>query len=255
MQQSVATSKQVRKLKNNFLTNVLDRDQSKETESGVKTCAIVLNNALPTCTAYLWKQANIRICADGGAERLRNANIPECPPPHYIVGDLDSVSMETQTFFVSKGTEIVNLSHDQDTTDLEKCFKVITERLGNWTSEYVHIILGAFGGKLDREMSNLHVAMKFMHLETILIGDESMTRLLTPGCNEITLNPSLEGPGCALVPLGTSCTVTSTGLKWDLNNHVLSFGSLVSTSNEALGTKIKVDTNNPLLWITDSNLG
>eukprot|EP00958_Prasinococcus_capsulatus_P023594 scaffold3551_cov408-Prasinococcus_capsulatus_cf.AAC.21 len=42
----------------------------------------------------------------------------------------------------------------------------------------------------------------------------------------------LEGPICGLVPIAGPAKVTTRGLKWNLDDQMLSFGELVSTSNE-----------------------
>ena len=72
------------------------------------------------------------ICADGGANRLYSA-APSFAPhlsavearrrakPAAIAGDLDSISTEVRQFYSDEGTVIVDLSHDQDSTDFQKC--------------------------------------------------------------------------------------------------------------------------------------
>jgi len=56
---------------------------------------------------------------------------------------------------------------------------------------------------------------------------------------------------CSLVPVGEPCTVTTTGLKWDLNEDVMQYGGLISTSNELetkSTTKVTIKTSKPLFW-------
>ena len=219
------------------------------------TCVVLLNHDLPKCTEHLWKQATTRVCADGGATRLRDLGIENCPAPHFVVGDLDSVTRETLDYFQTKGTKIVDLSPDQDTTDLDKCYRVVQEHTDLWDRETdVLLILGGFGGKWDREMSNLHVMLKYSELSAILVGDASVARVLLPGASEIHLDPEVEGPGCSLVPLGQECLVTTEGLKWNLRKQKLSFGHLVSTSNVAEAATVLVETDKPLIWVADANI-
>ena len=225
-----------------------------------KTCVILLNHDLPKCTERLWKQATTRVCADGGASRLRDLGIERCPPPHFIVGDLDSVTGDTLDFYRREGTQVVDLSPDQDTTDLDKCYRVLLERTELWRhndndgAEDVLVILGGFGGKWDREMSNLHVMMKYSHLNSILVGDCSLARVLGPGKSEVRVDPEVQGPGCSLIPLGRRCLVTTEGLKWNLSNTPLLFGEMVSTSNVAEASTVVVETDEALIWSSDSNL-
>lgn len=78
--------------------------------------------------------AKLRICADGGANRLLDAVHDSASSrekiendatylPEMIIGDLDSLRPAVQDFYRGKGVQFVDLSHDQDSTDLEKCIK------------------------------------------------------------------------------------------------------------------------------------
>src|ERR1044071_2367671 len=58
---------------------------------------------------------SIVVCADSGAEHARSLGLR----PHSIVGDLDSVSRETLTYFQSLGVQIHPVQ-SQDTDDFEK---------------------------------------------------------------------------------------------------------------------------------------
>jgi thiamine pyrophosphokinase len=74
--------------------------------------------------------------------------------------------------------------------------------------------------------------------QLFMMSSTSMTWLLPSGSHKIDCNPKssldqdLKVRYCSLIPIGSPCTVTTSGLKWDLNNDTLAFGRLVSTSNE-----------------------
>jgi hypothetical protein len=96
--------------------------------------------ALATITMTPQPTATTRICADGGANRLYD-QIPVMLPgtdtfaareahlPDLIKGDLDSVRPDVTDFYTSRGVPFIDLSSDQETTDLEKCLLFLEGRL------------------------------------------------------------------------------------------------------------------------------
>ncbi|KAK8454400.1 hypothetical protein SEVIR_5G447100v4 [Setaria viridis] len=101
---------------------------------------VVLNQRLPRFAPLIWARARVRVCADGGANRVFDG-MPELLPgedpaevrsrykPDVIKGDMDSIRPEVKEYYSNSGTNIVDESHDQDTTDLHKCVSFITRDL------------------------------------------------------------------------------------------------------------------------------
>nr|XP_019710415.1 thiamine pyrophosphokinase 1 isoform X2 [Elaeis guineensis] len=93
---------------------------------------VVLNQRLPRFAPLLWSRAQLRVCADGGANRIYDG-LPELFPdqdpldvrlrykPDVIKGDMDSIRDDVKEFYSNLEVKIVDESHDQDTTDLHKC--------------------------------------------------------------------------------------------------------------------------------------
>ncbi|CAI7873999.1 unnamed protein product, partial [Closterium sp. NIES-53] len=88
---------------------------------------------------------SLRLCADGGVNRLYD-ELPGMFPgedpddvrrrfvPHIIKGDLDSARPQVLAFYKQLGAEIVDMSKDQDTTDLHKCINRILLDTGHSSS-------------------------------------------------------------------------------------------------------------------------
>ncbi|WRX09673.1 thiamine pyrophosphokinase [Theobroma cacao] len=224
---------------------------------------VVLNQNLPRFTPLLWKHAQLRLCADGGANRVYD-EMPRLFPqedasdvrrsrykPDVIKGDMDSIRTEVLDFYTSLGTEIIDKSHDQDTTDLHKCVTYIRDFAPDLDKSNLCILVaGALGGRFDHEMGNLNVLCRFSSLRIVLLSDDSLIHLLPrTHQHEIHILSSIEGPHCGLIPIGMpSSSSTTTGLQWDLNETEMRFGGLISTSNIVTGEKVTVQSDSDLLW-------
>ena len=243
---------------------------------------LILNYHLPAVTPHLLRHTRRCFCADGGANRLydelpamlprldpkdvRAAHIPEC-----IVGDLDSVRPEVLRFYVDAGARAVDLSHDQDTTDLHKALTAMVARVEPEPEPEPEperdadadakaaarriLVVGALGGRFDHEMSNLSAMHEFAETRIVLLGRSSMATLVPPGITEIVPDLSAEGPSCGLVPMQGPASVKTAGLRWDLDGgRQLRFGEFISTSNQLQqegGGVVRVETDRSLVWTTD----
>ncbi|MED6155222.1 cAMP-dependent protein kinase subunit, variant 2 [Stylosanthes scabra] len=59
--------------------------------------------------------------------------------PHVIKGDMDSIRTDVLHFYTNLGTNIVDASHDQNTTDLHKCVAYIRDLTPN-THKSPHLV-------------------------------------------------------------------------------------------------------------------
>ncbi|KAL7112714.1 hypothetical protein ACP275_04G019500 [Erythranthe tilingii] len=222
---------------------------------------VVLNRNLPRFTPLLWKHAQLRICADGGANRLYD-ELPLLFPdqdavairkrykPNLIKGDLDSIREEVLGFYKDVGTEVIDASDDQDTTDLHKCIAYIQD-LPNLKNQNVCVLVaGALGGRFDHEVGNINVLCRFSSMRIILLSDDCLIQLLPSSHHhEIHIQHNVEGPHCGLIPIGGPSTSNkTTGLEWNLSDTEMRFGGLVSTSNIVKGEIVTVQSDSDLLW-------
>ncbi|MFC1898329.1 thiamine diphosphokinase [Candidatus Cloacimonadota bacterium] len=117
---------------------------------------------------------NILIAADGGAEICRKLDLD----PHYIVGDLDSVSDETIDWF-SQAKIVQN--PDQDTTDLEKSLDYAKRFLPKLIRVFC-----SFGNRTDHLINNIIIFLKFENYPPLEIYDGlGIMKILHPGIHNI----------------------------------------------------------------------
>ncbi|KAJ6817109.1 thiamine pyrophosphokinase 1-like isoform X1 [Iris pallida] len=223
---------------------------------------VILNQRVLRFSPLLWKHAKLRLCADGGANRVYDelpGMFPDQDPldvrcrykPDVIKGDMDSIRAEVKDFYINLGVKIVDESDDQDTTDLHKCVSYICDSTdASEKSNLCILIAGALGGRFDHEVGNINVLYRFSSIRIVLLSDDSLIHLLPKThCHEIHIQSSVEGPHCGLIPVGApSGSTTTTGLQWDLNDTKMSFGGLISTSNIVREEKITVRSDSDLLW-------
>ncbi|PKI85976.1 hypothetical protein MVES_000081 [Malassezia vespertilionis] len=116
---------------------------------------------LKSLFCILWRRASVRICADGGANRLLalvgedDAAWQTLPLPEQICGDLDSLDASTREFFSARGVPIVHIP-SQYATDLQKGIQVIEDIEGD-ADAFELVIFGGLSGRLDQSMHTLHV--------------------------------------------------------------------------------------------------
>jgi len=215
---------------------------------------IIANCPLPSHMEDLWQHSSMRLCADGGANRLydwahKGPHLHDADyyTPNYIIGDLDSVRPEVMNFYKSKGASAINLP-SQDSTDLDKTLNYLDKMPDQ--DKYTHImIVGALGGNASQEMANYHSCWAYPKRQIALIGELSVAFHLIPGSHIIQ---AARGIKCGILPLGNRCkSITTTGLKWDLNNSELSFGGLISSSNRTVSPEVTIRCTHPLLWTFD----
>ncbi|NP_001152100.1 thiamin pyrophosphokinase 1 isoform X2 [Zea mays] len=223
---------------------------------------VVLNQHLPRFMPRLWDHANLRICADGGANHIfdemyqitndedkkstRNKYVPE-----IIEGDMDSIRPEVKLFYSSQGSKISDKSHNQETTDLHKCISRIHHCTPDDEKPNLCVLVtGALGGRFDHEAANINVLYLFSDMRIVLLSDDCLIRLLPrTHRHELYIESSVEGPHCGLFPVGApSTSTTTTGLKWNLSESKMRFGSMISTSNIVQSEKVTVESDADLLW-------
>lgn len=168
--------------------------------------------------------------------------------PNLICGDFDSIKENVYGFYKQKGCIRIERNTDPSNTDLDKCL----DKIKNIINENDKIlILGATGNRFDHACANIKSLYNYASLENIyLLGEDNFLFLLNKGKNVIYVDQRVFKKNCGLLPIGEKCIVTTTGLKYNLNNEQLSFDTIISSSNEITEEKVQVISSAPLLWFS-----
>ncbi|MBA8667242.1 thiamine diphosphokinase [Holosporaceae bacterium 'Namur'] len=160
------------------------------------------------------------IALDGIANHLLNINII----PYAVVGDFDSIFAET-IVNLKKLDVILHRINDQNSTDLDKGINFCKQ---NGATEI--IIINAFGGKrLDHSLMNYRT-LKRHYSEQCRIKIKEQQSYLELFTNSTLIISGIPKSNLALLAAPLAA-ITSQGLEYDMDNHILEFGLSESTSN------------------------
>jgi thiamine pyrophosphokinase len=170
-------------------------------------------------------RAGIVICADGGANTALKMGIT----PDAIVGDLDSIHAEALVKFRRVA---IHEDRNDGTTDLEKAITWAIQ------SKYDHItVVGAFGKRVDHTVGNLGVLRKFYPDAIITLVDDSGE--LSYVGREFSFEAE-KGAVVSLIPLNRCDGVSTTGLKYPLEEETLELGVREGTSNVVVASPVNI---------------
>jgi thiamine pyrophosphokinase len=204
----------------------------------MKKCLIIANGKSPSkkVVEYFYlKGFSTIICADGGANSAQKIGIK----PDFIIGDLDSISSSTLKYFKNKST-IIQINRQND-TDVEKCLKFAIKKKFDEV-----VLLGVSGDRLDHTICNLGIVIKFFGKIKIYLSAESS--FLT-SINQTTEFNSKVGETISIYAFNDKTKISSTGLKYKLNNAALPFGVRESTSNVSISEKIILKVKNGIVFV------
>jgi thiamine pyrophosphokinase len=204
----------------------------------MKKCIILANGKPPRkqIIAYLLSKGySTLICADGGANHARKMNLV----PHYIIGDLDSISANTLKYYKTK-SDIIKLSRQND-TDVEKAIKLAISKQFDEA-----ILLGVTGDRLDHTFCNLGIVIKYYDkIRCIIIAENSM---LIPLSKMNTIK-SIPGETMSLYGFNKKTKITTKGLRYPLTRTALPFGERESTSNVSTSTEVKINVEGGIIFL------
>jgi thiamine pyrophosphokinase len=147
--------------------------------------------------------------------------------PHYIVGDLDSVSEKTKIKFANRLVQ----SDDQETNDQTKAVEF---SLKNGARSA--IILGATGKREDHTIGNISLLLDYAQkMDVVSISNSGY---FSAAIKSQTFQ-SFKGQQVSIFSLGTPTSITSTNLKYPLINSELN-SWWMGTLNESLDSSFSL---------------
>ncbi|NOX37466.1 MAG: thiamine diphosphokinase [Calditrichaeota bacterium] len=184
---------------------------------------------------FLSKQTfDLIIAADGGARHALKWQLR----PHYVVGDLDSITDELREQL--QGTQFIHRP-SQDLNDLEKTLLFCQEKGVNRLT-----LLGITGKRLDHTLTNLSVLSRF---DTVF----DLT-LLDPDGEIFFVRNTFYYQGrigqlISLVPLFSAEGITTQGLAYPLNDESLTWGVREGLSNVIVQNPVRISLKKGLLMV------
>jgi len=170
-----------------------------------------------------WAQsADLILAADAGADLLLTHGIV----PHYIVGDMDSLSREARC-----APTAMHVRDDQHATDCDKLL-ALAEELG-----HRELTLGGVeGDRADHVLATwLSVARSPLKVRLALRWGLGW---VLKGANPILVQVE-PGQTVSLLPLADCIGATLTGVQWPLHDEMLAWHRTVSISNVARESRIE----------------
>ncbi|HET6746003.1 MAG TPA: thiamine diphosphokinase, partial [Candidatus Limnocylindria bacterium] len=195
-------------------------------EAGAKLKAVLVASGDPLPSDEKWlDEADLVVAVDGGAGWLASIG----RRPDALVGDLDSVEPWLVERLEAEGVAVERHATEKDSSDTELAL-AHTLRLG---ADRI-VVLGALGGeRLDHELANVLLLAgppRLAGVDLRLVRGASCLRILRAG-GSLTLEGT-PGSLVSLLPLGGDAVgVTTSGLRYALNDEPLHMGSTRGLSN------------------------
>lgn len=184
-------------------------------------------------------EADYIISVDGGAGHLRRMKVA----PHILLGDFDSANKEDLQYFIDMGIEVYKFPVEKDMTDSELAVETALKKGAREL-----LFVGSVGTRLDHTVANILMLKKLMDIGiSASIIDEYNHIYMFDRSFSIS---KVEGYKLSLVPISEKVTGVSTrGLKYPLNNAVMSLGTSWGVSNEFIEDTAAVTIGDGILLV------
>jgi thiamine pyrophosphokinase len=180
------------------------------------------------------------IAADSGAATALAFGLT----PHVVMGDLDSIAQDTLAEVINRGSALVTFSRDKDETDSQLA---VARALQEEPTEL--LLIGFLNGpRLDMTLANTQLLLRAPR-GTVLLDERNEARLLRSG--ESHAWPPERDELISLMPVTGDCRgVTTTGMRWELSDALLSLAESRGVSNQPLAEQVSVRLGDGALLLT-----
>lgn len=184
--------------------------------------ALVILNGEPPSRSLLyrkWGKYSLKICADGAADFLYKVEVN----PDFVIGDLDSISLELKNKLPEKNLIYVP---NQNMTDGEKIIYFCIEKKINEIE-----FLGALGRRLDHALYNIELLKLCLEksIQAKFLTDHDEIFLIN---RSISINGEIGERISFFSVFGETIGVKTDGLKYPISDQTMRFGFFSSPSNE-----------------------
>jgi thiamine pyrophosphokinase len=175
----------------------------------------------------LWRDADLRIAADGGANNAR-AFLERAPD--IVIGDLDSIDDATRAFCAR--SEFIMHPREKDATDLELARDLALARGATAIT-----LLAALGGRFDQMLANILLIAQTPRARVRIAGADFDAWLARDSASIA----GAIGDTVSLIPLSERVeAITTRGLKYPLRAETLAFGSTRGVSNALVAPRAEI---------------
>lgn len=179
-------------------------------------------------------EADLVIAADSGYDHAMERSISV----DILIGDLDSISPTGLQHARDNGVTIEEHPREKDDTDLELAIRAAIVREATTISIY-----GGEGGRLGHLLG---VALSTTHpgLASTDIAWHTATGIVRTVTrdHDVAFQTSI-GQLVTLLPVGDAHGVTTTGLRWSLDNATLERGTSRGVSNESVSNRVTINVS------------
>jgi thiamine pyrophosphokinase len=163
--------------------------------------------------------------------------------PDYILGDFDSASKSTLSYFESLEIKKLKLNKEKDDTDS----KVALDLAINIGATYI-TLLGATGTRVDHMLSNLGLMLQGLNKGVFVTITDEYNKIFL-----INKNTVIKGEKGKIVSFKAYGNIVKNlsikGAKYELNNYDLMIDDGITTSNEFINEDIELTFDSGILMI------